>query len=410
MKRWIVLVLASLILLSLCSCAETAEESNAGVSSATQDESTPENEPAQQSSADSETGVLSHSTIRETWDSGVVVVADVTTINRNELSTYTGSLRQFTIDELAEVLGLSPEEAVSTYTEQIELSVGTYLPGDYVYLQFEDNLGLICSVTWFSYESETFLTMQNLLTVHGNEANAEPFETGKNLDFATIEQAQTEIQAVLDKLEIPVVREPRCYTLDYDSLSAENERQYAITKEAAEGMDQIFAPEKLEIRAEDACYMFYYPVAIDGMPVSPYLNGVYGDGSLMAGTELIACYNKDGLVGLYLQYQPLMQEKSEAQPVISLEEILEKEKAKYDSIILEGEYTIYDIRLEYIAQPVASEENAFNLIPVWRFSVEHRYEQAAKTEDGESFEVVQNTYDLYDALTGEEIPYNAGSI
>lgn len=61
MKRWIVLVLASLMLLSLCSCAEPAEESNAGVSSETQDESTPENEPAQQSSADSETGVLSHS-------------------------------------------------------------------------------------------------------------------------------------------------------------------------------------------------------------------------------------------------------------------------------------------------------------------------------------------------------------
>ena len=113
---------------------------------------------------------------------------------------------------------------------------------------------------------------------------------------------------------------------------------------------------------------------------------------------------------LHSNFLDLMQEKSEAQPVISLEEILEKEKAKYDSIILEGEYTIYDIRLEYIAQPVASEENAFNLIPVWRFSVEHRYEQAAKTEDGESFEVVQNTYDLYDALTGEEIPYNAGSI
>ena len=82
MKRWIVLVLASLILLSLCSCAEPAEESNAGVSSATQDESAPENEPAQQSSADSETGVLSHSTISETWDSGVVVDADVTALKR----------------------------------------------------------------------------------------------------------------------------------------------------------------------------------------------------------------------------------------------------------------------------------------------------------------------------------------
>lgn len=407
MKRWIVLVLASLILLSLCSCAETAEESSVDVSSATQDESTPENEPAQQSSADSETGVLSHSTISETWDSGVVVDADVTAIKEETLSTYTGELRVFTVDELAEAFGLSVDSATSSITDD---SLEGYVPGTYTYLEFEDNRILISNMAQFSYESEPFIKTRDLLSVHGNEANADAFLTGNDLDFATIEQAQAEIQAVLDKLEIPVIQEPRCYTLDYESLYAENERQYEIVRKAAEGFDQTFVPEKLEILEEDACYMFYYPVAIDGMPISPFLNGVYGDGSLMTGTELIACYNKDGLAGLALEYQPLMQEKSEAQPVIPLEEILEKEKAKYDSIILEGEYTIYDIRLEYIAQPVTSEENTYNLIPVWRFSIEHRYEQAAKTEGGESFEVIQNTYDLYDALTGEEIPYNAGSI
>lgn len=407
MKRWIVLVLASLMLLSLCSCAEPAEESNAGVSSATQDESTPENEPAQQSSADSETGVLSHSTISETWDSGVVVDADVTAIKEETLSTYTGELRVFTVDELAEAFGLSVDSATSSITDD---SLEGYVPGTYTYLEFEDNRILISNMAHFSYESESFIKTRDLLSVHGNEANADAFLTGNDLDFATIEQAQTEIQAVLDKLEIPVVREPRCYTLDYDSLSAENERQYAITMEAAEGMDQALVPEKLEIREEDACYMFYYPVAIDGMPVSPYANGVYGDGSLTAGTELIACYNKDGIAGLYLQYQPLMQEKSEAQPVIPLEEILEKEKAKYDSIILEGEYTIYDIRLEYIAQPVTSKENTYNLIPVWRFSVEH--ERELNKGDGQSGSTVitRVTYDLYDALTGEEIPYSAGGI
>lgn len=407
MKRWIVLVLASLILLSLCSCAEPAEESNAGVSSAPQDESTPENEPAQQSSADSETGVLSHSTISETWDSGVVVDADVTAIKEETLSTYTGELRVFTVDELAEAFGLSVDSATSSITDD---SLEGYVPGTYTYLEFEDNRILISNMAHFSYESESFIKTRDLLSVHGNEANADAFLTGNDLDFATIEQAQAEIQAVLDKLEIPVVREPRCYTLDYDSLSAENERQYAITMEAAEGMDQALVPEKLEIREEDACYMFYYPVAIDGMPVSPYANGVYGDGSLTAGTELIACYNKDGIAGLYLQYQPLMQEKSEAQPVIPLEEILEKEKAKYDSIILEGEYTIYDIRLEYIAQPVTSKENTYNLIPVWRFSVEH--ERELNKGDGQSGSTVitRVTYDLYDALTGEEIPYSAGGI
>lgn len=408
MKR-LFAVLIFCALLFLCSCAETAQSmagENTGASSGVREESTPENEPGQ-SSADSEQGVLFYSEISETWDSGVVVDADVTAIKEETLSIYTGKLRIFTVDELAEAFGLSVDSATSSMTDD---SLEGYVPGTYTYLEFEDNRTLISNMARFWYENETFVKTRDLLTVHGSEANAEAFRTGKNLDFATIEQAQTEIQAVLDKLEIPVIREPRCYTLDYESLSAENERQYALTMEMVEGFDQSFMPEKLEIQKDDACYLFYYPVAIDGMPVSPYSSGVYGDGSLMAGTELIACYNKDGLAGLTLEYQPLVQEKSEAQPVIPLEEIVEKEKAKYDSVILEGEYTIYDIRLEYIAQPVSTEENSYNLIPVWRFSVEHRYEQAAKSDAGESFEVVRNTYDLFDAFTGEEIPYNAGDI
>lgn len=407
MKR-LFAVLIFCALLFLCGCAETAQSmagENTSASSGVREESTPENEPGQ-SSADSEQGVLFYSEISETWDSGVVVDADVTAIKEEMLSTYTAKLRVFTVDELAEAFGLSVDSATFSITED---SLEGYVPGTHTYLEFEDNRTLISNMARFWYENETFVKTRDLLTVHGSEANAEAFRTGEDLDFATIEQAQAEIQAVLDKLEIPVVREPRCYTLDYESLSAENERQYAITMGIAEEME-AFTPEKLEIREEDACYLFYYPVAIDGMPVSPYSSGVYGDGSLMAGTELIACYNKDGLAGLALEYQPLMQEKSEAQPVISLEEIVEKEKAKYNSVILEGEYTVHDIRLEYIAQPVSAEENSYNLIPVWRFSVEHEYE--LDKGDGQSGSMVMTrvTYDLYDAFTGEEIPYNAGGI
>lgn len=68
MKR-LIAVLALCVFLPLCSCAEPAEESNLNISSATQDESTLEKEPTQQSSADSETGVLSHSTLHFRVDS-----------------------------------------------------------------------------------------------------------------------------------------------------------------------------------------------------------------------------------------------------------------------------------------------------------------------------------------------------
>lgn len=406
MKRLIAIAVAFLMLLSLCGCTEATglqEESSEFVNSS----ETPEEDGSgnEQEQLDSGKNVLSRSTISETWDSGVVVDANVTAIDRERLASYTGVFRVFTVDEVTEALGLSSENAVESQTFD---SLEGYVPGKGTYLKYEHNCELICNMAQISYASETFFKVRDLLITSGSGKNANQFLTGENLDFATIEQAEAEIQEILEKLEIPVVNEPLCYTMDYKSLSTENERQYKLAVELAEGFDQAFSPEKLDIIKDDACYMFYYPVAVDGMPVSPYPNGVYGDGSLIAGTELIVCYNKDGVAGLSLEYQPEVKEKTEAQPVLSLDEILQKEKAKYDSLILDGEYLIYDIRLEYIAQPIYGKDNTYNIIPVWRFAVEHSFELPKGDESDASLQATEITYDVFNAVTGEELPLDIG--
>lgn len=406
MKRWVVSIIVGGMLLSLCGCAEQRVET-IDITSEIPKESAMDNV-QEQSVADSESSidsVQSRSIISEIWDSGVVVDADVVTINEDLLSTYTSKLRVFTVDELTKTLGLSVESAVSSITD---VSAEGYVPGTYTYLEFEDKQFLLCNMARFAYQNETFSKVKDLLILDGSEKNTALFLSEKDLSFATREQVKSEVQKVIDTLKIPVVDDPLCLTLDYETLVAENERQYAIALELAEGFGQSFLPEKMKISEDDACYMFYYPIAVDGMPVSPYLNGVYGDGSLFGGTQLIACYDKDGLAGLSLDYQPIIQEKREAKPAVSFEDILEKERMKYGSLILDGTYRIYDIRLEYIVQPVSSEMNTYNIVPVWRFSVEHRYEQSSKFGGEDPFEVVENTYDLFHAITGEELPFSMG--
>lgn len=391
-----------LMLLSLCSCADTIDESTEAPSAtATAD--------AQETARpDAEESVLSRSKISRTLSSGVVVDADVTAVNKDNLAAYTSSLRLFSVLELTTALNLSAQDAINSYTQY---SLDALVPGTLEYLEFENSKQISCITNQFWYTTDTFQKARDLMVTEGSENNVDLFLTEKNLDFATIKQARAEVLAVLDELGISVVDDPLALTLDYESLVAENERQYAAASEQAEQYGQMkYLPEKLAFTEDDACYLLYYPVAVDGLPVSSRTNGVFGDGSWVPGTELVACYSKDGLAGLMLDYQPEVLEKSEARPVLSLEDILRTVEAKYDSLILNGDYLIYDIRLEYITRPVSGAENTYNLIPVWRFATEHTYTLRKGDDSDASLTLTELFCDTFDAVTGEELPTDVGGI
>lgn len=406
MKRILAALISFSIMLSLCSCAAPAGKGEVSAASSAAEKQEELVSSSEAPGPDSKEAVLSHGKINRDLNSGVVIDAEVTGLSQESLSIYTGSVRVFTADEVAKALGLSPKDALSSQTNY---SLDNLIPGDMVYMEFDDSKKLICDMNRFYYTTDTFLNLRDLLITDGSRKNSNAFSTDKNLDFATVEQAQAEIQLILDKLKIPVLNEPTCYALDFESLSSENERLYALAVEEAKEFDTgAFSPERITITEDEACYMFYYPIAVDGLPVSSRMSGVYGDGSLMQGTELVVCYSKAGIIGLSLEYQPEVIEKSEAKPIIPLEEMLDIIEAKYDSLILDGEYLIYDIRLEYIAKPIFEEENRYTLVPVWRFSIEHSFNLDKGDGTDASQQATDFIYNIFDAITGQELPMDLG--
>lgn len=401
-KKWFLTMILCLVPLVFFGCKREAEQLPVQKPEASMETSALN---GSESGDGENTASLLQKEVHEEWSTNVRVDADVSFIDSKRLPTYTGSLRIFTVEELAKALKFSPESAISsTTTNEAHMHLGV---GPYTYLEFENNSFLICSGDSFQYcIGDTYNKMINLLEVIGREDRENLFLTGDELNFATREKALTEIETVLDELGIPVMNQPKCLTVDYAVISAEKDNPEGRLREQ---VTNTFLPDKEGITEDDSCYMFYYTIAANSMPVSRSASGVYGDGSLLCGTELIACYNKDGLVGISLTYQPLTETQSEAQPVIPLEEILEKERAKYDAIITQGDYLINEIRLEYIAQPRSIDENAVTLIPVWRFYIEHSYVQEGAQKGGntaEDFLVKESTWDVFDAITGEMLPFS----
>lgn len=400
-----------LLLLILCGCStgeqDIGSSSLTAVVSGTESSSQGESDSAEEGEEALSSGqILSSTHMQESWESGVEVDAEVNYIEQPKLKTYTGSLRVFTASEVADALGISLGEAVES--QIIPSSPEGLVEGEYAYYKFEDESYLVCNTARVDYASETAAKVQDLLVLEGSETNGQLFLTGEDLPFATIQQAEEAAQSLIDTLAIPVIEDPVIYSLDYQSLNAENERQYQLATDLSSGLGTTFSPTKLEIAEDDACYVLVYTIALDGFPMSPDLNGVFGDGSLTPGTELAICYDEQGIAGVSFEYIPLVDTATDPEDSLSLEEILEREKEKYNSLILEGSYLIYAIRQEYIAQPVSSEENFYRFLPVWRFSVEHTYEIDKGDGSGSTFQVVERTFDIYHALTGEQLPYDIG--
>jgi predicted metal-binding protein len=388
MKKIITSFLAVLLIASFCGCSTENSNNMSALSNLSSEIQGEENQ-----KTDSKETVLLHSKVSETWDSGVVVNANLTSIDSEALPTYSGVMQTFKTDDLLGPLGISTDNAIASGKGQ-----ATYLvTGETEYFEFTDERYFSNNLSNFGYHTKLLDKVNNILIFDGSKTNTETFSTGKNLDFETLDKVKSKIQEILHELNITVINEPVCCTMDYETMSAESERQY----EAAVEDGSLY--QKQNISKDDECYVFYYLFSLEGMPVSPFYSGVYGK-SPMTGTSLKICYDKNGIEGVEFAYCPIANKISEAKPVISADDIIQKEKEKYDTIILDGSYTIYDIRLEYIPQLVVSPfENSYNFIPVWRFSVEHSYILGKEGGTKKPFQVSETVYDVYDALTGEQI-------
>ena len=97
------------------------------------------------------------------------------------------------------------------------------------------------------------------------------------------------------------------------------------------------------------------------------------------------------------------------QPVLTLDEAIQKLEEKFDSMIVEGEWRVDEIEMAYIAVPIEGTNDA-RLLPVWRFQTEHTMEYAGKDDPSQTTTLTDRGDILFNALDGTELFKNNGSI
>jgi len=242
--------------------------------------------------------------------------------------------------------------------------------------------------------------------------------TGQDLGFKNIKDAQIEIEEIINELGIDVIQDPLCYSIDYATLASGCESFNAMVSGfrdsiREENPEQSFSMEGFEsiyVDKEDECYIFIYQILDEGMPISIYSNGVFGDGSFTPGTDVRVIYSADGIVSFRMNYQFENTEIiSQNQKGITADQALDLLDKKYNTIILEGEYLVNDIVFEYVPMPEDGSSSNYILVPAWRFLVIHTTEQMGKENAAETVLTEMSNYVVFNAITGEEIIIDYGS-
>jgi len=189
-----------------------------------------------------------------------------------------------------------------------------------------------------------------------------------------------------------------------------NEIRDSIREEKPEQSFNIEGLESIYVDKEDECYIFIYQILDEGMPISIYSNGVFGDGSFTSGTDVRVIYSAEGIVSFRMNYQFENTEIiSQNQKGITADQALDLLDKKYNTIILEGEYLVNDIVFEYVPMPDDGSSSNYILVPAWRFLVIHTTEQMGKENAAETVLTEMRNYVVFNAITGEEIIIDYGS-
>lgn len=364
MKRFAV-VLLSVLLVLLPGCTKPMTERAESAESGTA-ESTAEALSSTESGAENTAEKAEH--ITRTLSSGVMVDADVyvpESMQKSALAEMRGQGQLIDYEELKSLFCSG-----KTITEEGEEPWEMVTPGameavgKYVSTQDGDYLQRICGNTFY-YMTERDIQDIEDLTI---------YETGKNLDFASIEETDKTIRDIAEKLNITVGKGV-CYTIDTSSQPH---------------------------------YVFQYEILVNGMPLAMFDGGSYSGDAYVPGTYMTAVVDADGIRHYDVSYVLEELESGESKKVLTLDEALQAVDDKYNSVIMEGEYFIDDIQMAYT--PIKTDDTKIvRLIPVWYFQTTHQILLPDKSGTGEIM-LPQDGYILINALDGTELLHSNGDI
>lgn len=406
MKKLILATLVLCVALSACTKAE-AGKTPAAVSTAESSAESAVRGEENTAGADStpeKTETAAH--VTQTLSSGVMIDADVyvpESMQKTELPEMRGTGHEVAHEGLSEVF-FGGAEVESTVTE---IADNGYFSSDTMHELWQVGDAMLSAVgdsAAYSNGRETaamylFSEYASALPFGDNRA---VYLTGKNLDFATIDEVKEKVQTYIDALGVSVL-EPTCYTMDYDTMRKVYDGRTALETYDAD-FDFVIEPTK-----EDEQYVLEYPLAVNGMPLGSFDGGSYSGDVWVTGTSVKVFYGAEGLNMLSMPYALDVTDAGTPQPVLTLDEAIQKLEEKFDSMIVEGEWRVDEIEMAYIAVPIEGTNDA-KLLPVWRFQTEHTMEYAGKDDPNETTTLTDKGDILFNALDGTELLKNNGSI
>ena len=406
MKKLVLVTLVLCMALSACTKAEVGKAPTAESAAASSVESTASGgkSAASEVSLPEKTKTAAH--VTKTLSSGVVVDADVTmpeSMQKTELPEMKGTGHEVAHEGLSEVF-FGGAEVESTVTE---IADNGYFSSNTMHELWQVGDAVLSAVgDSAAYSNGRATTAMYLFSEYASSLpfgdNRAVYLTGKNFDFATIDEVKAKVQTYIDALGVSVL-EPTCYTMDYDTMRAVYDGRTALETYDAD-FDFVMEPTK-----EDEQYVLEYPLAVNGMPFGSFDGGSYSGDAWVMGTSVKVFYGAEGLNMLAMPYALDVTDAGTPQPVLTLDEAIQKLEEKFDSMIVEGEWRVDEIEMAYIAVPIEGTNDA-RLLPVWRFQTEHTMEYAGKDDPSQTTTLTDRGDILFNALDGTELLKNNGSI
>lgn len=390
MKRKLLLLQFTLLLVLLAACSKnsniTTEHQNGNKESLDNREDNKEIE------------IQNGSRIEKTLSSGIIVDAKLTIPDKARLESmpvFDASLQEIPFDTIYRTF-MKDKEIEHKNEEQTEDNIGN---GIFKYYTTTDGCSLTYSGGVFIYYSSSRYNNINIDTKNENDDST---EYDKDFGFKMREEAGKEIQKVLSGIGIEVYEKYNCYALDYQMLQQANkvtENEIPDEKKSATMSEQPIWNEDLN------CYLFEFFGVVNHMPITNQIREVKD--SIIPATEIKVLYSQNGIEQITISECFNIESEKYQSSIQGVEEALDKLDEKYNSIILEGNYYVEKIQLEYI--PIETKEKGiYELIPGWRFYIIHEMSIENKEEANKTDLYRIPTQVLFNAISGEEIQTGVG--
>jgi len=304
---------------------------------------------------------------------------------------YSANLIRFKVDDVAPAIMFGNVTESTSYAEGMQyISVGAALRE---YLTIYDNgesFGSNCDIDGgFGYAAEingevlgSKLRSVILASPGLSESNTEPYLVQEDyaadgeLTSLELEPAVSTVMETLSKAGAPELRLTKYYCLDLPTMAAHaalNNYDYSYSE-------------------EDEGYLFFFSQIVDGIPIINTgwtgKGGTTAAGNYMEGTSANVYYTSRGIVDAQLIYFHSISEDGESVSLITPNEALNCIIEYFSGVILECDYSITSMELDYISVPNGGK---LELRPTWVFCI-------IKLQDGMIFDY---DYYVFDALTGE---------